>query len=342
VRLLQNSEASVAAESIRHGRRSLTFVVPFFNEAPNLGPLLSELDGYAKAALSRWSILIDAIFVDDGSTDNGSEMLQAAIARSQDGPAIRIIRLSRKFGKEVALAAGLDQVGADAAVMMDADLQHPFSAVDAFIKSWLNDGYEVVYGIAAREEGLLKTGARCLVNMFMNAENAPSIPYAAGDFRLLSRRAYEALRRLGERQRIMKGLYGWIGFRQKAIPFVPLKRHAGTTKFSILRLWMLTLDGITSNTLLPLRLAAVVGLVAAILSGGYGLWTIIEKLVFGISTPGYPTIVVIIGFIGAVQLIFLGVIGEYLGRVLVEVRGRPLYLVEDDFTLRDPSRKAAS
>lgn len=340
---MQNSEMSHPIALPRRGdRKTITFVIPFHNEALNLEAMVDALDAYAKAAARKWPVTVDAVFVDDGSSDDGVDRLQTALAQRPRGPAVRMIRLSRNFGKEVALAAGLDLVQADAVVMMDADLQHPFSVVDAFIHGWLNEGYEIVYGVAShKSEGAVKNAARRAFHHLMNAHGEAPIARDAGDFRLLSRRAYEALRRLGERQRMMKGLYSWIGFRQKAVPFTPLRRHAGRAKFSPLKLWMLTLDGITSNTLLPLRLAAIIGLFAALLTGGYGLWTIIEKLFFGIPTPGYPTIVVIVGFVGAVQLIFLGVIGEYLGRVLVEVRGRPLYLVESDVTLRVQRRIAS-
>jgi glycosyltransferase involved in cell wall biosynthesis len=344
LRQIHHSDSHKASAFANRGaRKTLTLVIPFHNEVPNFAALIEAIDTYAAAALRNWTVSIDVIFVDDGSTDGGVEELCAVIEKRHGGPAVRVLRLSRNFGKEVALAAGLDLVSADAVVMLDADLQHPLATVDAFIDGWLNEGYEVVYGVASHdEEPALKRGARKLLHRAMNANGEISITRDAGDFRLLSRRAYEALRRLGERQRMMKGLYNWIGFRQKAVPFTPLKRHAGKPKFSPLKLWMMTLDGITSNTLLPLRLAAIVGVLAAFLTGGYGLWTIFEKLVLGIPTPGYPTIVVIVGFVGSVQLIFLGVIGEYLGRVLVEVRGRPLYLVETDITLRSPDRRMAS
>ena len=344
MRQLRDSELHNAAAFAHRGAcKTLTLVIPFHNEAPNFPALVEAIDMYANAAARRWTVSVDAVFIDDGSTDGGLEELCAVVEKRRSGPAIRVLRLSRNFGKEVALAAGLDLVCADAVVMLDADMQHPFSTVDEFIHGWLNEGYEVVYGVAAHgDEPPLKNTVRRLLNRVMNAHGETAITQDAGDFRLLSRRAYEALRRLGERQRIMKGLYNWIGFRQKAVPFTPLRRLAGNAKFSPLKLWMLTLDGITSNTLIPLRLAAIAGVLAAFLTGGYGLWTIFEKLVLGISTPGYPTIVVIVGFVGAVQLIFLGVIGEYLGRVLVEVRGRPLYLVETDFTLRPSNRRIAS
>jgi len=169
----------------------------------------------------------------------------------------------------------------------------------------------------------------------INAEMRAEIPRNAGDYRLLSRRAYEALRELPERQRFMKGLYSWIGFKQLGIPFTPDARVAGKSKYSAMKLLLLAIDGITSFSTLPLRVAIWIGVAVALGSGGYGLWTIFEKYYYGIEVPGYPTLITTIAFIGATQLIFLGVIGEYLGKVLIEVKGRPLAIVESDERLAD-------
>ena len=164
----------------------------------------------------------------------------------------------------------------------------------------------------------------------MNASAEVQIPGSVGDFQLMSRTAYSALARLGERERFMKGLYRWIGFRQKGVPYTPAPRHAGKTKYSMFKLWALAINGITSFTTLPLRVASWIGVVLALLSGGYGVWTIVEKLILGIDVPGYPTLITIIGFIGAGQFLFLGIIGEYLAKVLMEVKQRTLYIVESD------------
>jgi glycosyltransferase involved in cell wall biosynthesis len=226
----------------------------------------------------------------------------------------------------------LNAATSDAVILMDSDLQHPIALVDQFLDGWLTEGYDVVYAFKhnATGDGWAQRFARRLYYRAINTRTDVEIPPTAGDFRLLSRRAYEALRLLPERQRLMKGLYSWIGFAQKGIPFTPAQRAGGKSKYSTFKLAALALDGITSFSILPLRLATWIGVALALVSGGYGLWTIFEKYYFGIIVPGYPTLITTIAFIGAAQLIFLGIIGEYLGKVLVEVKGRPLAVIESD------------
>lgn len=313
-------------------RRTLSLCIPFFNEAPNLTPLVEALDAFARKAGAKWGVRIDAIFVDDGSQDGGGEVLMALSTGRALGFDLRLLRLSRNFGKEVAITAALMSADADAVVVMDADLQHPIALIDDFLDGWLNEGFDVVYGYQAHDRPQawwLKVSRRLFYGL-INATSDVAIPPDAGDFRLLSRRAYQALRTLGERQRMMKGLYSWIGFRQKGVAFTAPTRVAGSSHYSPLKLGFLAVDGITSFSLAPLRLAVWAGVVLAVLSGGYGLWTVFETFYWGVSPPGYPTLIVLISMIGAAQLIFLGVIGEYLGRVLMEVKGRPLYLLESD------------
>ncbi|MBI3677793.1 MAG: glycosyltransferase family 2 protein [Proteobacteria bacterium] len=336
-----NAESRIRPRSFE--RKSVAFVIPFYNEAANLRSLVQALETYSHHASSKWSIAIDAVFVDDGSVDGGFDLLREIAQNRQWPMRLRMIRLSRNFGKEAALTAGLDVVETDAVVLIDADLQHPFAVVDDFIAGWL-DGFDIVYGVAKASvhEGAAKKLARKLAYVTMNADSDIPIPSNAGDFRLMSRRAYSALRQLGERRRLMKGLYGWIGFRQKAVAYEPAERISGSTKFSALRLWAMTMDGVTSNTLLPLRLSAMTGFAGAILTSCYAVWTIFEKVYFGISVPGYPTLIVLMGFVGALQLIFLGVIGEYLGRVLVEVKQRPRYIVESDISIASKSPRLAA
>jgi glycosyltransferase involved in cell wall biosynthesis len=317
---------------VRQQRQTVSFIVPFHDEANCLPALLKSFAAYVRDAERAWPIRIDAIFVDDGSTDGSRDVLCAAVRAQEPRANIRVIRLSRNFGKEAALTVGLNAATADAVVLMDADLQHPFELVDRFLDGWLNQGIDVVYGYkkSVAEEGWLRRLARRAYYRTINANADTEIPPNAGDFRLLSRRAYEALRMLPERQRLMKGLYSWIGFSQKGIAFQPAERAAGNTKFSAVKLALLALDGITSFSILPLRLATWVGLALALVSGGYGVWTIFEYFFFGIAVPGYPTLITTIAFIGAAQLIFLGIIGEYVGKVLVEVKARPVALVESD------------
>jgi len=319
-------------KTVRQQRQTLSFIVPFHDEATCLPTLLKSLSAYVRDVERAWPIKVDAIFVDDGSADGSREVLCAAVRAQEPRLDVRVIRLSRNFGKEAALTVGLNAATADAVVLMDADLQHPFEVVDRFLDGWLNDGFDVVYGYkeSVADESWLRRLARRAYYRTINSNTDPEIPPNAGDFRLLSRRAYEALRTLPERQRLMKGLYSWIGFTQKGIPFQPAQRAAGKTKFSAVRLALLALDGITSFSILPLRLATWFGVALAVISGGYGVWTIFEYFFLGIAVPGYPTLITTIAFIGAAQLIFLGIIGEYVGKVLIEVKGRPVALVESD------------
>jgi glycosyltransferase involved in cell wall biosynthesis len=313
----------------KSSERTVSFVIPFYNERLSLPRLVEVLNGFAALAGPRWHLRFDAILVDDGSSDGGRDVLLAAVSPHLD---LRILRLSRNFGKELALSAGLQAAKADAVVVMDADLQHPVEVVESFLKGWLEEGYDVVYayGQDALPQGAIKRALRRLYYRLMNATAEVEIPGSVGDFQLMAQPAYRALTRLGEHERFMKGLYRWIGFRQKGVPYTPATRHAGATKYSMVKLWALAINGITSFTTLPLRVASWIGVLLAFLSGGYGIWTIIEKLVFGNDVPGYPTLITIIGFIGAGQFLFLGIIGEYLAKVLIEVKQRPLYIIESD------------
>jgi len=324
-------------ETVAEARYTLSFIVPFCNEAKCLPRLLQSMDTYVGDVERSYPVRVDAIFIDDGSNDSGRETLLAAIRAHEPHMNVRVIRLSRNFGKEAALTVGLNTAASDAVVLMDSDLQHPITLVDRFLEGWLSEGYDVVYAYkeTTADEGWLQRLARRSYYRLINARTEAEIPPNAGDFRLLSRRAYEALRLLPERQRLMKGLYSWIGFAQKGIPFTPAQRAAGKSKYSAVKLAILALDGITSFSILPLRLATWIGVVLALVSGGYGLWTIFEKYFFGIEVPGYPTLITTIAFIGAAQLIFLGIIGEYVGKVLVEVKGRPVAVIESDEQFND-------
>ena len=322
---------------MREQHQTVSFIIPFCDEAACLPTLLKSLNTFIGDLERARPIRADAIFVDDGSRDGSRDVLCAAVRAQEPCFDVRVIRLSRNFGKEAALTVGLNAATADAVVLMDADLQHPVELVDRFLDGWLHEGFDVVYGYkeTVADEGWLRRLARRWYYRTINARSEPEIPPNAGDFRLLTRRAYEALRMLPERERLMKGLYSWIGFTQKGIPFQPPERVAGKTKFSAVKLAVLAIDGITSFSILPLRLATWVGLVLALVSGGYGVWTIFEKYFYGIAVPGYPTLITTIAFIGAAQLIFLGIIGEYLGKVLIEVKGRPVAIVESDERLVD-------
>ncbi|MEM9303098.1 MAG: glycosyltransferase family 2 protein [Pseudomonadota bacterium] len=302
---------------------TLAVVVPAFNEAPGLRAFHARL----RTVLDAVSGLATRIlFVDDGSTDGTAALLEEL---SQEDAETAFLVLSRNFGKEVAMSAGLDHVDADAVVIIDADLQDPPELIPEMIERW-REGYDVVYAqrTARRGESWLKRTTAAGFYRSMRHISTIEIPEDTGDFRLLSRRAVEALRRFRERRRFMKGLYAWIGFKQIAVPYAREPRHAGRSRFNYWRLWNFALEGITSFSTIPLQLFTYLGLTAALLAFGFGAWIIVKTLLWGDPVAGYPSMMVVILFLGGMQLLALGVIGEYLGRLFDESKQRPLYLLE--------------
>jgi len=301
---------------------TLTILVPVFNEAETLPAfhrrLATVLDGLDLAA--------DLLYVDDGSTDAS----RAAIAalREQDAR-VALLALSRNFGKEIAMAAGLDHASGDAVVIIDADLQDPPELIPQLVAKW-HEGYDVVYATRTDRDGeswLKKATAHAFYRVIHHAATF-EIPRDTGDFRLLSRRAVEALRRLPEQHRFMKGLFTWIGFRQTGIPYHREPRHAGQTKWNYWRLWNFALEGITSFTTAPLRLATYLGFLIALLAFAYGLWIVLGTLLHGNPVAGYPSLMAVVLFLGGIQLLFIGILGEYIGRMFDESKRRPLYLID--------------
>jgi glycosyltransferase involved in cell wall biosynthesis len=298
-------------------------VVPCFNEAEVLPAFHARL-GEALAALG---VASRVLYVDDGSSDDSYGVMRDLAVRD---PRVCALRLARNFGKEAALSAGLDFLEADAIVLMDADLQDPPELLPAFWARF-REGFDVIYGVrrSRRGEPLLKRATASVFYRVMGALSATPVPRDVGDFRLLSRRAVLALRRLPERQRFMKGLFGWIGFRQIGIPYDRAPRAAGRTSWNYWRLWNFALEGITSFSAAPLKLATYVGLTTSIFAFGYGVVVIGKTLLFGESVRGYPSLMVVMLFLGGMQLLALGMIGEYLGRLYLESKQRPLYLVDE-------------
>jgi glycosyltransferase involved in cell wall biosynthesis len=242
---------------------------------------------------------------------------------------VSLLRLSRNFGKEAALTAGLDHVDAGAALILDADGQDPPELIPAFVARW-REGYDDVYGTRIEREGegwLKRTTAHAFYRVIGRLSKTP-IPADTGDFRLLSERALAGLHQLRERHRFMKGLFGWVGYNRVALPYHREARVAGTTKFNFWRLWNLALEGITSFSTAPLRLATYLGLATALFAFGFGVWVVAKALLWGDPVAGWPTMMAVILFLGGVQLIALGLIGEYLGRLYEESKQRPLYLVD--------------
>src|SRR5690606_10764321 len=306
-------------------RDRLTVVVAAFNEAQALPELhrrlAAVLDGLAGDHVDG-----RVLYVDDGSTDATWAVLSALAA---DDPRVSLLRLSRNFGKEAALTAGLDRVREGAALILDADGQDPPELIPQFVARW-REGYDDVHGTRLAREGegwFRRASAHAVYRVIQRLSRTP-VPADTGDFRLLSPRALEALRGLRERHRFMKGLFGWIGFNRVAIPYTREPRLAGTSKFNAWRLWNFALEGITSFSTAPLRLATYLGVATAMLAFGYGLWIVFKALLWGDPVAGWPTMMAVILFLGGVQLVALGLIGEYLGRLYEESKQRPLYLVD--------------
>jgi polyisoprenyl-phosphate glycosyltransferase len=314
-------------------RQTLAVVVPAHNEADGLPALHQRL----VAVLDRLDLDSRVIYVDDGSRDATWACIADLV-----GADSRVcgLRLSRNFGKELAMTAGLDAVDADAAVVIDADLQDPPELIEELVARW-RDGHDVVYARRMEREGesWVKRATAAGFYRLMGRLSKVPIPPDTGDFRLLSRPALDALRRLRERHRFMKGLFAWVGFRQVAVPYRRERRHAGKSKFNYWRLWNFALEGITSFSTAPLRVATYAGVAVASVAFLTGLWIVLKTLLWGDAVPGYPSLMVTVLFIGGVQLTALGIIGEYLGRLYDESKQRPLYLVAQQVgTVPEPVR----
>lgn len=300
----------------------LSVVIPVFNEAPVLEACYQRL----VAATGSLSMRLEFVFVDDGSSDGSVQLLTDL--RSRDAR-IALVELSRNFGKEVALTAGLDHAAGDAVIIIDADLQDPPELIPDFVAAW-QEGYDVVYGQRASRAGesWLKLKTASWFYRVMNALSDVPIPNDTGDFRLLSRRAVGALGELREKHRYMKGLYAWIGFPQKALRYHREPRAAGETKWNYWRLWNFALEGITSFSTAPLRFATYLGAVTSLAAFLYAIFFLFRTLILGNPVPGYPSLIVIMLFLGGVQLLCLGIIGEYLGRTYGESKSRSLYFTK--------------
>ncbi|MRS01608.1 glycosyltransferase [bacterium] len=297
----------------------LSIVVPAFNEQEVLPTFHARLS----KVLNSLPLESEVIYVNDGSRDGTLEMMK--ILRAHDDR-VAILDLSRNFGKEIAMTAGLDHSKGNAVVVIDADLQDPPELISEMVKLW-REGWDVVYAqrIERRGETLLKKLTAHWFYRLMHQVGRIRIPENVGDYRLLSRRAIDALLQLREQHRFMKGLFAWIGFPQTGIPYHRDPRFAGRSTWDYWRLWNFALDGITSFTTTPLKCATYLGLTIACVSFIYSAVIILQKILYGNPVKGYPSLMVVILFLGGVQLIFLGIIGEYLGRMFDETKRRPLY-----------------
>jgi glycosyltransferase involved in cell wall biosynthesis len=306
----------------------LSIIVPLFNEVRNLAALHSRLVAVARRLKAERTLSSEVVYVDDGSSDG---TLAAARSLPADGLDVQVIALSRNFGKEAALLAGLDHARLGGVLFIDGDGQHPPALIEKLVGHWLDDGHDVVYTAKAhreREPWLRRVGVKTFYAL-INWGARQKIPADAGDFRLLSPRAAAALKELPERNRFLKGLTSWIGFKQLRVDYEPEERIHGRTTWNLYSLIGLSIEGLTSFSVAPLRLASLLGVLLAAGAFIFGVQILIETVVYGQSVPGYPSVIVGLMVLGGVQLIMIGIMGEYIGKILSEIKSRPAYFVAE-------------
>jgi glycosyltransferase involved in cell wall biosynthesis len=302
---------------------SISCVIPAYNEAASLESTLATMLATLRPLFQR----IELIVVDDGSKDGTAAIVQRI---AQANPEIVLLRLSRNFGKEAALTAGMDLAGGDLLLFVDADGQHPADLVEQMLRGW-REGADVVYGVRRVRDDQSRLHRRMIKTFYrlINWGSAIDIPAGAGDFRLMDRKVVEALKALPERNRFMKGFYAWVGFQSLALDYEPLPRAQGRTHFGIRGAFRLAMTGMLAFSTAPLRALSAIGFLLALASLGYGAWVIFEYFYWGIQAPGFATIVVAMMFLSGIQLLSIGVLAEYVGRIYDEVKRRPIYLVSD-------------
>ena len=304
---------------------TISIIAPCYNEEETIEPFLRRIE----EILTQINESYEIVFINDGSKDNTLNVLLNA---KQNFKNIRIINFSRNFGKEAALTAGLDKARGEAAIPIDVDLQDPPELIKELVAKW-REGYDVV--LAKRADRTSDSFAkRVSADLFYKLNGKISnvdIPNNVGDFRLMSKRVVEALKQLPENQRFMKGLFAWVGFKTVAIEYVREKREAGQSSFNGWKLWNFALDGITSFSTLPLRIWLYIGALVSFLSFLYGSFIILKTLIFGVDLPGYASLAVIMLFLGGIQLIGIGILGEYIGRIYSESKRRPSYIIEGEY-----------
>src|SRR4051795_6547787 len=321
--------APFAASAARPAAQAgLSIVVPLFNEGAGLAGFHARLSEIARQLRQQRGLKTEVVYVDDGSRDDSLAVAQALPAEALD---VQVVSLSRNFGKEAALLAGLDHARLGAVLFMDGDGQHPPALIPTLVGHWLDGGNDVVFTAKAHraDEPRLRRFAVRMFYRLINWNTRAAIPEDAGDFRLLSPRAADALRRLPERNRFFKGLASWIGFKQFRVDYEPAPRAHGMTTFSAGRLIGLSIEGLTSFSVAPLRFASLLGVLLATLAFLFGLSILWETWISGKSVPGYPSLVVGLMTIGGVQLIMIGIVGEYIGKILSELKARPIYFVAE-------------
>lgn len=316
--------------------KTLCIIIPVYNEAEGLPVLLNRLDFIADNIASEFGLAIEFIFIDDGSSDDSFALLKAYDFGSR--PA-RLLRFSRNFGKEAALSAGIDAAkNADAAILMDADLQHPPEMITEFVRIWQTEGVDSVYAYKAdrrASEGPLKAVLSKIFFWVINRDLRYKIPPGAGDFRLINKPFMNALCSLPESDRFMKGLYGWVGFRQTGIPLDPPPRVWGASSYNPFRLALMSLGAITSFSTTPLRLMALAGTIIAMISVIYGGYIVAQHFLSPAVPVGVASVLVLITFFGGLQLMFLGLLGEYIGKSVLEAKKRPIYILAEDIRSKE-------
>lgn len=303
----------------------LSLIVPVFNEEAAIPQFMDRIGRVMDGLGVSW----EAVFVNDGSNDGTLEVLRETRRRHNN---VGVVDFSRNFGKEAALTAGLDFARGRAVIPIDVDLQDPPELIGEMLDKW-REGFDVVFAVRSVRESdsRLKSFSARAFYRFYNWMSQLEIPRNAGDFRLMDRKVVEALRQMPERNRFMKGLFTWPGFRQTSVRYERPARSQGTTKFNYWKLWNFAIDGMTSFSTVPLRVWSYVGAIIAMVSFGYAVFLIARTLIYGSDVPGYASLMVVVLFLGGLQLLTLGIIGEYLGRTYQEVKGRPIYLVRDTY-----------
>ena len=315
----------------KRGDSGLSIIVPCFNEAANLQNVHARLSEIAQKLRDQRGLRIEVVYIDDGSRDNTYAIACGLPATALD---VQVLSLSRNFGKEAALTAGLHHARHGALLFMDGDGQHSPALVERLVSHWLDDGYDVIYTAKANRKAE-PISRRMMAKVFyalINFRARYKLPADAGDFRLLSPRAANALRQMPERNRFFKGMASWIGFRQMRVDYEPAAREHGKTSWNIASLIGLSIEGLTSFSVAPLRVASLLGLILATVALFFGVWILYETLMYGKSVPGYPSMVVGLMVLGGVQLVMIGVMGEYIGKILSEQKARPVYFVADHHT----------
>ena len=299
----------------------ISCVVPVFNEEAIVLTFIEKLQETLQTLTNRYEIIL----VDDGSRDS---TLQKVLSLPKN-PHVKLLGLSRNFGKEIALTAGIEHASGDVVILMDADFQHPLEMLAPFLQEW-SQGYDMVYGVRVdrENESYLKRQFARLFYWLMRKITSIEIPKNAGDFRLLDKQIVTALKQFPERTRFMKGLYAWVGYKKIALPYDVKERAAGTSSWGFYKLTELAITGITSFSDIPLRVWSFIGFVISLISFFYAMYIVTVTMIYGADLPGFPTLVVAIMFLGGIQLLSIGILGEYIARIFTEVKQRPKYLLQ--------------